>query len=257
MKRNEYLLKFLPFLLNGFGTQRRFVIIHDIPLHLEDTFRQVVSKIKSIDSVDTTLTFDDGFISSYNAIKKVKHNQAIFFVSPGFLNCTGNKNKKDFFKKKFLRNVFYLEKRPLPEYIQPATWESLKELIANDHIIGAHTVNHVKLSDITSPKELEYEIISSGDMIEDRLNKKVEWFSYPFGDISSINKKAYKIIKKRYQYCCTGIRGNNNDRYYPYAIWRDFIDLSWPTEYIEFVLKGGLDWYYFFKRRKLFKMVKE
>ena len=77
MKRNEYLLKFLPFLLNGFGTQRRFVIIHDIPLHLEDTFKQVVSKIKSIDSVDTTLTFDDGFISSYNAIKKVKHNQIL------------------------------------------------------------------------------------------------------------------------------------------------------------------------------------
>jgi len=161
--------------------------------------------------------------------------------------------------EKFIYNQLALSRKPsvgnkLIKEMKPIAWNELKELIQEGHTIGAHTLNHARLSEIMSLKELEKEIIGSGDILEDRLNIKVDWFAYPFGDVKSINNRAYKIIKKRYKHCYTGIRGNNYNNQNQYALWRDYIDLSWPVDYIEFILRGGIDWYYYRKRKKILKM---
>ena len=241
---------FSPFLQYSYP-KHRFIIIHDVSKSYINKFDSFLSFINSLDSIKFTLTFDDGFRSSYNVIRKLENIKAIFFVCPSFLMLNENKSIT-----KFLHNNFLLEDNYTNENdLRPVEWGDLIELTEMGHIVGTHTSNHVRLSQISSQKKLENEIIGSGDILEDKLNARIEWFSYPFGNIKSINEKAYKIIKKRYKYCCTGIRGNNISNQSPYAIWRDPIDLSWPLDYIEFVLNGGLDWYYYYKRKRIIKMI--
>ena len=40
-------------------------------------------------------------------------------------------------------------------------FDDLKELIAKDNLVGSHTVNHKKLTEIDNCDELNYEIINS------------------------------------------------------------------------------------------------
>jgi len=242
-----------PFLRNI--SQRRFAILHEITHSQDPDFLKFLSYTDKSPVLDATLTFDDGFHSSYQAIKQLQNRKAIFFVCPEFINLAGTSRWQIFFYNNLLRTED-LKDRELREAVRPASWEDLRELVAMGHTVGSHTMNHARLSKIISPKELEREIIGSVDMIEDKLQVKIDTFAYPFGNVESINERAYSIIKKRYKYCFTGIRGNNADSVNPYITWRDAIDLSWPSDYSEFVLKGGLDWYYWFKKRKLFSMAR-
>jgi peptidoglycan/xylan/chitin deacetylase (PgdA/CDA1 family) len=65
------------------------------------------------------------------------------------------------------------------------TWEEIAEL-AKDPIvtIGAHTLNHYNLCNLTDEQSL-HEIIDSKKMLETKLNIKIEHFSYPFGEFRS------------------------------------------------------------------------
>ena len=45
--------------------------------------------------------------------------------------------------------------------IDNMNFDDLKELISKDNLIGSHTVNHKKLTEIDNADELNYEIINS------------------------------------------------------------------------------------------------
>ncbi len=243
-----------PFLRNI--PQKRFVILHEIINRQNPDFLEFLTYLEKSPASDVILTFDDGFHSSYQAIKQLQNRQAMFFVCPAFMNAARDTMQwQTFFHNNLLRTE-NLANTELREAVRPATWDELRELVKLGHTVGSHTMNHRRLSKIISPKELEYEIIGSADMIEDELQIKVDSFAYPFGNIESIDERAYSIIKKRYKYCFTGVRGDNVNNINLYITWRDAIDLSWPSDYIEFILKGGLDWYYWFKRREVSNMAR-
>lgn len=112
-------------------------------------------------------------------------------------------------------------------------------------------MNHARLSKVYSLKDLEHEIIGSAEMIEDKLQIKVDTIAYPFGNMHSIDARAVKIIEKRYVRCFSGLRGNNYNNGEKLIQWRDTIHSPWSLEHIAFLLRGGFDWYYFMKRVKL------
>ena len=71
-----------------------------------------------------------------------------------------------------------------PDY-RPLTTDELINLAQSKFIdIGAHAVTHPLLS-ILSPEDQSAEIVSSRKKLEDILGKRVDTFSYPYGDFSA------------------------------------------------------------------------
>ncbi len=60
------------------------------------------------------------------------------------------------------------------------TWSEIEEISKNNIEIGAHTVNHVNLTE-KDQLEAKYEILGSKIEIETHLKKDVRFFSAPFG----------------------------------------------------------------------------
>ena len=230
--------------------QQRFAILHEVLPGQEQTLQDIIALIESRPTMQTQLTFDDGFYSSYQAIKQMQNQKAIFFVCPEFINRAESGGWQDFFHHNLTRKEG-LEDTGFADAVRPASWENLRELVKLGHTIGSHGMKHQCLSKLISQKELEQEIIGSADLLEDKLQVKINCFSNPFGNAQSFDQRALRIIKKRYQCFFTGIRGNNFGREEDFIKWRDTVHFYWSIDYVEFLLRGGFDWCYFFKRRHL------
>lgn len=76
------------------------------------------------------------------------------------------------------------------------TWNMLKELVDSKIVyIASHSMNHANLLD---PKvDVDYELIESKKILENRLKIEIDTFVYPYGKFNlAIQKKA----EKHYQY---------------------------------------------------------
>ena len=143
----------------------------------------------------------------------------------------------------------------MPDHLAPMTWDDIQFLLLHGHTVASHSSGHQRLSSLASSEKLQYELISSADSLQNKLNIPIKYFAYPFGDINSIDAKTLKLAKNRYEYVFSGIRGNNHQRVNPYAIRRDHVEPTFSLKYFQFILEGGLSPYYYFKRKQLDSMV--
>jgi peptidoglycan/xylan/chitin deacetylase (PgdA/CDA1 family) len=250
------------------------LILHDIPERNEESLAELLLMAQSIypiispqdcqavlkgekklEETQFLLTFDDGFYSNRviaeTVLKKLKI-KAVFFVCSDFINL----NKED------AQNFIYNQLKEKEDEINfkedkiAMDWEDLKWLLREGHIIGSHTSSHRSLSTLNSDSDYITEIIDSGNYLEKQLNTPIAWFSFPFGKISSIGKKPLEIISKRYQFCFSGIRGTNTVQTHLMALNRQAINLGLSIGEKKAILLGMYTPLYFFKRRKLLKLVK-
>jgi len=120
------------------------------------------------------ITFDDGFHDFYTTafpILKKYNFSATVFLPTGFI-----KNERLSFKNK-----------------ECMTWGEIRELSREGVIFGSHTVNHPQLKNL-SEKEIENEIKSSKNIIEDEIGITVKSFSYPYA--FSENKEFVIILRE-------------------------------------------------------------
>lgn len=238
----------------------KVLIYHDIPYKDFDKFE---AQIKCIDrdygfvrpddlqdilagkmkytGTKVLLTFDDGFKSNALLAEKVLDPsviKAIFFIPPGFINAKNHDEQKSFIARNIHKKPPALEE--ISDAREPMNWQTLERLLDQGHTIGAHTINHRRLTEIESEGELKREIVESGNILQKKLGVDIEHFSYPFGDIDSIDQRAIEIIRERYKYCYSGIRGNNFIDTNPYAILRDPVSVDDPPAYFRFVVEDGL-----------------
>jgi peptidoglycan/xylan/chitin deacetylase (PgdA/CDA1 family) len=59
-------------------------------------------------------------------------------------------------------------------------WEQIQEMADADFGFGSHTVNHPDLTKIPR-RHVEYELKKSKETLQDKLNRRVDFLSYPFG----------------------------------------------------------------------------
>ena len=139
--------------------------------------------------------------------------------------------------------------------LQPLSWTDLTYLSSTGHVIGSHGMNHSRLSELKNESSLTEEIVTSGDELETKLGRPIDWFAYPFGDIASIDSRSLGRIGKRYKYCCSGLRGINTETTHRLCLARENIDFNEHVDDLKRIAKGGLDQFYYFKRKKLLEMV--
>ena len=119
------------------------------------------------------------------------------------------KEAYNFFRPKFKNSNHVQRTKMIESFLQIApeqikiegdqfalSWNEIKELSKEKlATIGAHTMHHVSLSHL-SEEEMEWEIKTSKEEIEQYINKEVVHFSYPYGGLEDAGKREYTIAKK-------------------------------------------------------------
>lgn len=107
------------------------------------------------------------------------------------------------------------------------SWEQVKELSNHPLVtIGTHTINHLAISNLKEDRVLE-EINESINIIESKINKPVEYLTYPFGTPAEANSREFNIVKKcNIKMAFTTTKGNlyKHDAHHLYSLPR--IDIS-------------------------------
>src|SRR3989344_111894 len=132
------------------------------------------------------LTFDDArqgvYTSAYPKLKEYGFIATIFIV-PDWIE--GRSLENHIIYSKFL------------------SWEELKELSENGFELGSHTLSHQSLINLNET-DLIKEIKESKRIIEERLSRKINSFSYPYG---KYNSSILNKIKEEYEIALTTNQG--------------------------------------------------
>jgi peptidoglycan/xylan/chitin deacetylase (PgdA/CDA1 family) len=251
--------------VGGTPSGLRIVILHDTPeadlTALEGLVKMLrqTSSLAKPDDFETVrrqsgaaylLSFDDGFASNLNAARCLAELgvSALFFVCPELMTLNGEDQRQA------MAQAFF-GGRPPPDDCRLLTWEEVEEIRSLGHVIGAHGLTHSRLTEL-SGAALEREIVDAGEAIETRLESKINWYAYSYGDIASITPEAMAIIRARYAYCRSGVRGINDENVSRYALRGEEICLASPNTYQHLILEGGIDFRYRQARLDLDVMVK-
>ena len=78
-------------------------------------------------------------------------------------------------------------------------WNDLRSLDHDLITVGSHTLSHPILTKL-SGQEIEAEIVESRRCLEQRLERKVEFFCYPNG---AYDRRAYQLVQKTYRAAVT------------------------------------------------------
>ena len=200
------------------------------------------------------ISFDDGFTGNHELAENVlpAHNvKALFFVCPGLINLQGDAQLHAVRKNVIIATA---ESKVDDIRLQLMSWSQIQELASEGHTIGAHGMTHLSLEKLQG-EVLRDEIVTSGDCIEERISRTVNWYAFAFGGIENISAPAMQVIKERFSFCRAGVRGANTATTNPYAILGDHVDLSAPEAYQHLTIEGGLDPIYKAKRKRLHSLL--
>ncbi len=101
-------------------------------------------------------------------------------------------------------------------------WDQIKDLASKGMEIGSHSVSHPILSQITSPENLEFELVESKRVLEEQIGKTVSSFCYPVGGPKTASEQVARAIAAAgYRYACLYEHGVNGRALPdPYNLWR-------------------------------------
>lgn len=203
--------------IKSFERQMRFLKEHKYNVIPLDELVNAIKAGQRLPAKTVCITFDDGYLDNYtNAypiLKKYNLPAAIFVVIDRIGKRLGN-----------------------DDYMN---WRQIEEVAGSGLIsIGSHSMTHPNLSEVTSEVSLKYEIRESKIILEERLKKKVDFFSYPFGGISA--KARELAIEAGYKASVA----TNLSRYHPnndiYALKRLRISENCRNLFIFWVETSGL-----------------
>ena len=259
MKINHIILeKLYQFFGNSLSNRLQFRIlnIHDILEkdfdHLEKTLLTLKKNWEFIDPSTLhmmnkkinknciLLTFDDGYKSQKIFADKILNNH--------------KDDAKKFVLKNIDKNIYKNQLRY--DEVDNMNFEDLLKLKSDNHLIGSHTVNHKKLTNINNLEELKFEIYDSKKKLENILKCKIDNFAYTYGDINSINQQVLNNLRKYYKNIFSGIRGNNFSFNSKTIFLRDELSPSYSSELINSFLFGYSDLYYYKKQKQIINMEK-
>jgi len=198
----------------------------------------------AFDKPNVVITFDDGYYDNYDVALKILEQEdvtATFFITTGNLDSKKlfwwdelalhievikehsglsvpelhlllkNKNineQEEFFTK--YRSYYGAIDEDTAEYYRFLTSKELYDFSQNRLItIGAHTINHPKLS-ILDKEEIMHELKGSQEVLEAIIKKEVTVAAYPFGGYMDYNKDVIEVCKKiGFKKAATTVECNN------------------------------------------------
>lgn len=199
------------------------------------------------------VSFDDGLRSNYDVMVELLDEFGFtgwFMVPAGFIDLDSEQQIE------FVRsNLIEYDDSFRGDRIS-MSWDELKMLKNNSHVIVNHSMNHKRLSKELSDDDLEIEISESRKVIESKLECRVDMFAWVGGEEWSYSRKAYnKMIDENYNmiFCtnCFPINSKQSSHF----LQRYHVDANYDLTEIRFALGGAYDVFYALKRMRINKLL--
>lgn len=191
------------------------------------------------------LSFDDGFASNRvlaDTLLAEYGARALFFVCPGLMALDHDRQRQA-----IVANIH--DGKGAADDRSLMGWDDLEHLRAHGHVIGNHTMDHLRLTRLTPAQQAE-QVGEAARILSSRL-EATDWFAYTFGDIDSVDASALSEIARHHRFCRSGIRGANHRAVHPLALRADHVDLASPPAWRSLAAEGGLDPLYRHQRARL------
>lgn len=189
--------------------------------------KKLIDKDIPSDSCLVALSYDDGFEECATVITPVLDQfniKAAFFINSNYIN--GNNKYIDVFNQ----TVGVVEKKPM-------TWDQIKSLHNNGHVVGSHLFDHLNIADLEN-SELRNQLIKNKIELESKLDYKCEYFAWPFGQSKHFNFPALKIVEDYHKYVFSG---TDYKRYFSMdnsVINRRHVESFWPKSHVNYFISA-------------------
>lgn len=126
-----------------------------------------------------------------------------------------------------------------PPQMSPLSWCEVKQLAAEGFEIGAHTVTHPDMAQISDPDVLKYELEHCKTRIEEELQRPVRHFCFPYGTFRHFTKASVKAVGAAgFDTAVTAEWGFNTFQANPYLLRRIPMEPLTPVHYFQECLAG-------------------
>lgn len=203
-------------LLEALGREHQFI-----------SYTEAVERVQEgrIDRPYIAFSFDDGLKNCLHAARILDEYgaKACFFVCPRAVEAAHYPEKKAFAAERL--------NMPLVDFM---SWRDLEQLKRQGHEIGAHTMRHPCLSEL-SREEMEEELYRSRRVLRDRLGT-TRHFAWPYGRFDHFSEVAARtVFEAGFSSCASAERGchvRGNTARQDLCIRRDHIVASWPISHV-------------------------
>lgn len=172
-------------------------------------------------------SFDDGFEECYTTIAPLleKHNcNAAFFINANYIESDLA------YQEEFHERINTYTKKPM-------TWEQIKELHQRGHVIGAHTLDHVNMAELT-PDEIDFQLKMNKLILENKLNYSCDYFAWTYGQLQHFPGKALKLTQKYHKHIFSGTNYKHYFSYGGQVINRRHLEAYWPKNHVRYFLSS-------------------
>jgi peptidoglycan/xylan/chitin deacetylase (PgdA/CDA1 family) len=129
------------------------------------------------------------------------------------------------------------------------TWSDVLEMQQMGHEIGSHTVSHPDMGQI-GVDAARLELSESKRILEDRLQRPVRFFAYPFGGRNNFHAAYLPLVyESGYEACFSAMRGFIQPHLKGQILPREAMPYFRSLQHLELHLTGCLDWFHQIKRR--------
>jgi peptidoglycan/xylan/chitin deacetylase (PgdA/CDA1 family) len=116
------------------------------------------------------------------------------------------------------------------------TWQQIKKLHHEGHLIGSHTMNHINCRE-ASLDVLNKELKEAKAIIENQLHALCEHFAYPYGKIEHFSEQALAIAVQYYKYIYSQAGHQNYFSFNGSVINRRHFEGNWKAHHVTYYLK--------------------
>lgn len=191
-----------------------------------DEALKIMHSGKHLQNKYAVITFDDGYqdiLTNALPILKEFNFTATVYLPTHFISEEGR---------------FYKDNRCL-------NWREAIELQSNNIEIGSHTVTHPQLISLTQ-QEVEIELTYSKTVIEEKLGKSCDSFSYPYA-FPEANKQFVSclrkiLLKSGYHNCVSTIVGTMGEKADNFFIKRIPVNSYDDEQFFKAKLEGAYNW---------------
>lgn len=232
----------------AFERQLDFYARHFVPVGLEELLALSLGRWPHA-RPGLLLSFDDGLASHAQVVAPLleKHGFPGWFMVPtGFVDTPASEQVA------FAReHAITPRETPLADGRVAVSWDELRRM-AGRHVIGCHTVDHVRFRSELAPGEFLRETAVAKERLESELGETVEVFAWVGGEEASYSRAGAEAIRK------AGFRVGlmtNSRAFRPghdlLQVQRTNVESSYSPELMRLHLSGFYDALYRPKRRRV------
>jgi peptidoglycan/xylan/chitin deacetylase (PgdA/CDA1 family) len=162
-------------------------------------------------------------------LRTTQSRRSAYWTINAHLRALPSASEREAALAEIARNLHFNPDTFPPTFTPMATWDHLREMSDGGMTIGSHAMTHPVLS-LTARQEAQREVITSKAIIEQRLQRVVDVFAYPFGLAEHFDADTEWLVRTAgYRAACSAIPGTNPPGSNLYALRRLYVPDEPPS----------------------------